>query len=138
MTSAPPGTKRILIGAVIVVAALISGTALVFGGYTVYTSVFGTSAGCLDAVTQIGDEIQVTDAGTVEASETFDGGGVSACADPTMTVVLSGVDAQANIEANLTANGFVEKTPGWWSRDGAYVTVASRSPGTTTVEIRSS
>ncbi|KFF58582.1 hypothetical protein JF66_17535 [Cryobacterium sp. MLB-32] len=118
-------------------AALISLSALGLGGYAAYTSIFGTSSGCLDTVTQVGEAIQVTEAGTVESSKTFDGGGVSACADPTMTVVLSGPDAATNIETNLAAAGFIEKTPGWWSRDDAYVTVESQSPGTTTVQIRS-
>lgn len=117
--SVTPVKKRLFVGVVIAAALGV----LVLGGWVMSSGIFGASADCLDTVTQIGEEIHVNDAGAVESSETFDRGSIFACTQPTMFVVLSGEEAQTNIEKDLTAAKFVEETPGEWLRAGAYVIV---------------
>lgn len=127
--------KRFPIWATVVIYLVVLVTAITSSGYLFYAGVYGTTEGCFDAVTEIAEEIQVAEAGTVESMKTFDDGGLSNCEDPTMSVLLSGVNAGTNVERNLTEAGFSEDSPGSWSRRGARIEVRGWS-GTTEVTIR--
>jgi hypothetical protein len=93
--------RRFPIWATVVIYLVVLVTAITASGYLFYLGVYGTTEGCFDAVTEIAEEIQVAEAGTVESSTTYDGGGLRNCEDPRMSVQLSGVNAATNIEEPL-------------------------------------
>jgi hypothetical protein len=130
--------RRFPIWATVVIYLVVLVTAITASGYLFYLGVYGTTEGCFDAVTEIAEEIQVAEAGTVESSTTYDGGGLRNCADPRMSVQLSGVNAATNIERNLAAAGFTRafSDSGIWSRPGVQIDVDPVSPGITKVLIR--
>ena len=131
--------KRIPTWAIIIITVTLA--CLVIGGslYALYTSIFGTTVGCFDAVTQISKDLNVSAAGTIQQSETYDGGGISNCADPTMLVTISGQTSSAHLIDNLTNAGFTKDSPSStenWRKHGAQIRLNTESSGNTSILIR--
>ncbi len=87
----------------------------------------GYKADCFSGVTSLSSELRLSSAGTVVSSKTAYDGGYTDCADPAMSVVLSGAGANARVEGMLKGAGFVYAA-GLWTRGDDTVQV-SGEPG---------